>query len=282
MWMDWWKTSHAVRWLVIANVVVFVVGFILQIALWQTGRYPYHNQLFDVFALSSEGVFGRGWIWQLFTYLFLHGGFWHLFFNMFALIMFGTELEELWGHKEFLKYYFFCGIGAGIFIILLPVILSQPAHLTVGSSGAIFGLLLAYAVYWPERRILLFFVIPIKVKYFVLLLGLLTFYLTLENGHLSEISHVGHLGGLVTGYFYLLWKLGKKRGTSSFYLSLKNPAALFSRKGQKREILNEDLTNEQKLDLILEKISRHGLKSLSSAEKKFLEEMSEKFGSKNT
>ncbi|MCS6984918.1 MAG: rhomboid family intramembrane serine protease [Leptospiraceae bacterium] len=265
----------AVRGLLLATTGVFLMDFFLQFALSQTGRQSYTNQLIDVFALSAEGVLQRGWLWQIFTYLFLHGGFWHLFFNMLALVLFGSELELLWGSREFLIYYFVCGLGAGIFIIFLPLVLGQSSGTTIGSSGAIFGLLLAYAVNWPERRVLLFFVIPVKIKYLVLILGLISFYLTVDSQEPSEISHVGHLGGLVTGYLYLMWKIGRKNISAKLSFFPQKKKWFTFKKKVFPEILEEDLSDEEKLDKILDKIREHGMASLTPAEKKFLQKMSE-------
>ncbi len=146
-------------------------------------------------------VLHRLFLWQPVTYLFLHGGLMHLAFNLLVLWMFGCELERVWGSRFFLKYFFVCGIGAGIFVALLT-----PANAslipTIGSSGALYGLLLAYGLLFPNRQILLWFVLPIRAKHFVLLIGALAFYSTLTLPG-SGISHLAHLSGLVIGYVYL-------------------------------------------------------------------------------
>ena len=116
-------------------------------------------------------------VWQLATYLFLHGGFGHIIWNMLALWMFGADLEQIWGTRRFLQFYFFCGIGAGICVVLVNYVLpwGNPAIPTIGSSGAIFGILLAYAMLFPDRDILFGFLFPIKVKYFVMIIGAIAF-----------------------------------------------------------------------------------------------------------
>ena len=129
------------------------------------------------------------------------------FFNMLVLWMFGSELEERWGKKEFLRYYLLCGSGAGVFVFIIPILLSQNLGIpTVGASGSLFGLLMAYAIYWPNRYVLIWFLFPIKIKYLVIIIGVISFLFTFQSSGSGGISHVGHLGGLVTGYLYLLFQ----------------------------------------------------------------------------
>ena len=145
-------------------------------------------------------------IWQLATYMFLHAGLFHLLFNMLALWMFGTELERLWGRRYFLKFYFVCGIGAGVLTVLfslLPFAFSDVLYnsIVIGASGAIYGLLLAYGLYFPDRPILMFMLFPIPAKYFVMIIGAIAFYSSL--GATGGVASATHLGGLVVGYLYL-------------------------------------------------------------------------------
>ena len=132
--------------------------------------------------------------------MFLHGGFWHIVMNMFVLWMFGCELERSWGTKEFIKYYFLTGTIAGLTIFIWNWGSFVP---TIGASGAVFGILIAYAMFFPDREIYVYFLFPIKAKYFVLIIGIFEFMaLPQQDG----ISHIGHLGGLVAGFFYLRQK----------------------------------------------------------------------------
>lgn len=140
--------------------------------------------------------------WQLVSYLFLHGGLGHIFFNLFALWMFGQAIENLWGTKRFAIYYFLTGIGAGIIQLLV-----ESGRPTIGASGAVYGILLAFGMMFPNRRImLLFFPYPIKAKYFVAIFGLFE----LLNGissTASDVAHFAHLGGLVFGFVLIrYWK----------------------------------------------------------------------------
>ncbi|OFW17841.1 MAG: hypothetical protein A3F69_05715 [Acidobacteria bacterium RIFCSPLOWO2_12_FULL_66_10] len=151
-------------------------------------------------------VMGRLWIWQLATYMFLHGGMFHIVFNMLALWMFGTELERIWGTRNFLKFYFVTGIGAGALTVafsLLPFEFAQQLQLSVviGASGAVYGLLLAYAMYFPDRQVYMYFVFPIPARIFVAIMGAIAFFSSL--GDAGGVANATHLGGLLVGYLYL-------------------------------------------------------------------------------
>jgi membrane associated rhomboid family serine protease len=144
--------------------------------------------------------------WQLLTYGFLHGGFNHLFFNMFALWMFGLPLERVWGTQRFTLFYFVCIVGAAITQLVVQQA-SGAYYPTIGASGAVFGLLLAYGVTWPENRLLLlFFPIPIKAKWFVLIYGGVELVFGVTNT-MPQIAHFAHLGGLLFGAG-VLWRWG--------------------------------------------------------------------------
>lgn len=178
--------SNAVRMLIAWNVILFLVQQI-------SGRWLALN-----FGLIPAEVW-HGKVWQLASYMFLHGNFLHLLFNMIALWMFGSELEYLWGTKKFVKYYFFTGIGAG-----LTTLATTPGAIypTIGASGAVYGLLLAYGVIFPNRPILLYFLFPIPAKYFVMIFGAIALLSSLSGAH-SGVAHFAHLGGLIFGWIYL-------------------------------------------------------------------------------
>jgi membrane associated rhomboid family serine protease len=153
---------------------------------------------------------GRFEPWQLLTYGFLHGGFNHIFFNMFALWMFGLPIEQVWGSHRFALYYVVCVIGAAITQLLVQQI-SGEFYPTIGASGAVFGLLLAYGVMFPNNRIFLIFVpIPIKAKWFVLIYGGLELLFGITQA-MPQIAHFAHLGGLLFG-FAMLWYWGWRPG----------------------------------------------------------------------
>jgi len=149
-------------------------------------------------------------LWQIISYLFMHGNALHLFFNMLMLWMFGIELYYYFGKTMFIKYYFICGIGAGISVVLLAGFDTISYHIpTVGASGAIFGLFLAYGWFFKDRILYAFGVIPIKARTLVIILALIEFF-TLFSNQNSIISHTAHIGGLITGFFYLKYKEKEK------------------------------------------------------------------------
>jgi membrane associated rhomboid family serine protease len=140
--------------------------------------------------------------------MFLHDpyGFGHILFNMLMLWMFGKDLENVWGTKRFLQYYFLCGIGAGICVIAGNAMFGEMNVRTIGASGAIYGLLLAFGMLFPDVTVLFSFLFPIKAKYFVMIIGAIAFLSTLGDTG-GGVSHVAHLGGMVFGYFYLKSRL---------------------------------------------------------------------------
>lgn len=162
--------------------------------------------MIEYFALTPALVTSKLYLWQLATYMFLHGNFAHIFFNMYALLIFGVPIEQEWGSKRFLLYYFFTGAGAGLTIFTINFFFPGPGYFypTIGASGAVFGLLLAFGFLYPNAELLLFFFIPIKAKYLVVLYGLLELFLEL-SGSAGNISHIGHLGGLFFGLMYFIF-----------------------------------------------------------------------------
>ncbi len=193
----------AVKWLLVSNVAVFLVQFF---GVAFSGRDP----LRPWFGLAPWQVLGQAYLWQLATYLFLHGGVMHILFNMFTLWMFGAELERDWGTRGFLRYYFLCGIGAGICVIAANLMVGDLYTRAIGSSGAIYGLLMAYGVLYPDRTVLFSFLFPIKAKYFVMIIGAVAFLGSFGAAG-SGVSHVAHLGGMLFGYVYLKTRLRRRR-----------------------------------------------------------------------
>ena len=182
--------TPAVKVIIWANIGMFVASLL-------------YAQLPDFLGLVPQAVVERFWIWQLGTYMFLHAGPLHILFNMLGVWMFGTELERVWGTREFARYYAITGIGAGLIAgaaSFLPVGALQAtyASATIGASGALYGLLIAYAMRWPERPILLLLV-PVPAKYFVMIYGALAL-LSVSD---PRVSAAAHLGGLIVGYLYL-------------------------------------------------------------------------------
>jgi membrane associated rhomboid family serine protease len=184
-----------VKWLIVSNVAIFLLAFFL-------GRLNWDGP-FVLLYLQPALVLHNLFIWQLATYMFLHGGIGHILWNMLPLWMFGADLERLWGTRRFLNFYFFCGIGAGVFVVLLNYILpwGNPYASTLGASGAIFGILLANAILFPDRTILWGFLIPIQMKWFVLIVGVITFISSFQVN--TGVSSFAHLGGMLFGYIWL-------------------------------------------------------------------------------
>jgi membrane associated rhomboid family serine protease len=183
--------TPAVKALLIANVGIWVFQFL-------AGALA-HVRLDRLFGLVPYDVTHHLFLWQLVTYMFLHGGLFHIFFNMLTLWIFGTDLESEWGTKRFTRFYFITGIGAAICSTLAGWNSYVPI---IGASGAIYGLILAYGLTFPDRIILFMFVLPIKAKYFALIMGLLAFWNSVtETG--GGIAHVAHLGGMIFGWLYL-------------------------------------------------------------------------------
>lgn len=196
------ELTPMVKYLVIANVVTFLL----------TGLGA-GNEMIEIFGLTPYLVISKLFVWQLFTYLFLHGGFWHLFWNMLALWMFGCELERSWRSRAFLKFYLITGMGAGLLSIIADPFSTIP---TVGASGAIYGILMAYGMMFPERYVYLYFLFPVKVKYFVAVLGVIAFISTLQTPG-SMVAHVAHLGGMIFAFLYLKGWLSLSGIRQSYY-----------------------------------------------------------------
>ena len=199
-------TPPVVRNLLIVNVMVFLTQMLLPV--------QYEEWFFNTFALHFPA--GAETIIQLFSYMFMHGGFSHLFFNMFALWMFGRIVEYDLGSKRFLIYYLACGVGAGVIQLAINYIefsgmFFMPHVVTVGASGAVFGLLLAYGMMHPNNVIMLMFPpIALKAKWFVLIYGVMELMGGVASVG-SDIAHFAHLGGMLFGFVLLrMWKKQNK------------------------------------------------------------------------
>lgn len=184
---------RGVKLLLILNVVVFL--FTTFAGNSELGRW-----FMNTLGLRPADVLGRFFVWQPVSYLFLHGGIFHILYNMLGLWFFGGELERLWGTDKFLRFYFICGVGAGVVVVLANYLFGDAGSLTIGASGAIYGILLVAAVLWPDRIIILY-IFPIKLKYFAMLIGVIALF-NLRNIN-SGVSDVAHLSGMLFGYLFL-------------------------------------------------------------------------------
>ena len=184
--------------LLLANITVFVLQSVAEplliayFALW-----PLHS---PVQSLGGGGEFA---IWQVVTYSFLHGNLMHLLFNMLALYMFGSDIERIFGPRRYALYYFACVIAAAVTQLLVSALANSPAYPTVGASGGVFGLLLAFGLYFPRRMVMLIFPpIPMPAWLFVTLYGLLELFLGV-TGTQQGVAHFAHLGGMLGGYLLI-------------------------------------------------------------------------------
>ncbi len=203
---------RVVRWLLIINSCIFVFLFFLE----QVNR-GMALVFLGIFGLRASG-FLHGMIWQPFTYMFLHdpNGFGHIIFNMLTLWMFGTDLEREWGSRRFLKFYCVCGAGAGLCDIAGNLLWRSGEALTIGSSGAIYGILLAFGLLYPTRTVFFSFLFPIQAKYFVLIMGVIAFMSSFNPQ--SAVSNIAHLGGMLFGYLYLrFWLHRVDQNILAFY-----------------------------------------------------------------
>lgn len=186
-----------VKWLLIVNTIIFVLTYLCPLQL--------QRQIMLVLALSAEAAVRNLFVWQLVTYMFLHAGITHVLFNMLTLWMFGIQLERDWGTRRFLKYYFYCGIAAGVCVLVVNILLGYWGVVTLGASGAIFGVLVAFGVMYPDQTVLMYFLFPIKAKYLVMIFVAVELLLTF--GPNTGVSTIAHLGGAAFGFVYLKGRL---------------------------------------------------------------------------
>ncbi|MCQ9204842.1 MAG: rhomboid family intramembrane serine protease [Omnitrophica bacterium] len=245
--------SSTVKVLIIINVVVFIIINLSRTFPWA-----------DIFGMVPVFIVKKFWLWQFFTYMFLHYGLWHLVLNMLMLYFFGPAIEQAWGRKEFLTYYFFTGIGASLCSFLI-----SPGSLTptIGASGAIFGILVAYAAMFPDSVILLFLIFPMKMKYAIFVLAGINLLGAISNPG-SGIAYFAHLGGGLFGYLYLKNEWLKFKLLNFSLANFKQKSKI--RPSQRKK--PQDKSLDKKVDAILDKISRQGVGSLTSQERKILEQ----------
>ncbi|MBI3552238.1 MAG: rhomboid family intramembrane serine protease [Elusimicrobia bacterium] len=259
------RMPPAVRGLVIANIVVFLLSYVVG------------GKFFDLFGLVPEHVLQDRWIWQPLTYLFIHGNIMHLLFNLFGLWMFGMPVEGQWGQWDFLKYYFLCGLGGAIAqVALLP----HSSMAVIGASGAIFGLLTAYAMLFPDAVVLFWFVIPLKASHFAILYGLMELFAG-TSGSTPGIARFAHLGGMVTGYLYIRWWWIAKIQAKGLWARIAGQpqAPRVSRRPTAVRARAQDAEPESsmaEIDRILDKILVSGLDSLTEEERAIMRRYSDR------
>ncbi len=253
----------AVKYLILANIGVFVLQNI----------FP--GTLEPLFGLVPYSLLHRFAVWQLFSYMFLHGGLMHIFINMLVLWMFGAEIERTWGSREFLKYYVITGVGAGLIQVIVNALLFPGNQMVpvVGASGAIYGLLLAFALLFPDREIflLLAFILPVRIqaKYLAMIFAGLALFSGLFGGN-SGVAHFAHLGGMLVGLVYLKvdwWRLG---GIAS-WVRQKRASRQIVKQARRRQ---QEMRLREHVDAILDKINEVGYENLTEEEKEILRKAS--------
>lgn len=251
--------SPFIRLIIIICASVFLLQLVLK-----------GSQLAYLFGLTPALFFSDfpNRIYQLVTYMFLHGGFWHIFFNMFGLWMFGTEIEHTWGSKRFGRFFFLAGLAGAVLTLAVQSTQMVPM---IGASAAIYGVLVAYWRMFPEREVYLYFLFPIKVKWFVpgfMLLG----FLTAAPG----VAHWAHLGGALLGLAYMWtdWR--------GFAFSKKLKNLRYKRQEAKLEKRRQEAEDVMKrVDAILDKINEVGIENISKEDRKFLEDASSRLSNNN-
>jgi membrane associated rhomboid family serine protease len=249
-----------------------VAGFVLS---WVVGP-----QINDLFGLVPSRVLHDRWLWQPFTYLFLHGGFWHLLFNLFALWMFGMPVESQWGGRDFLKYYFLCGVGAALCTIALQPGLASP---TIGSSGSVYGLIVAFAMLYPDAVVYLYFLIPVRAIHMAFIFAALEFFAGL-SGSKPGVANFAHFGGMLVGWVYIRWwwELKLKAKTLWRGLFARDREVPAPRRAQPRRAAPSRPApakpddGMEEVDRILDKILASGMESLTDDEKAIMKRYSDK------
>ena len=242
--------TDAIKTLISINFAIFILQSISSSEV----------MFFSNFGLVPKLVWSQLKIWQPFTYMFFHGDIWHVLINMFVLWMFGSELERAWGKKNFLRFYFITGVGSGLGTMIFGLQSTIPI---VGASGAIYGVLLAYGIMYPNRTVYLYGIIPIKSIWFVIGIGVIAFFSSFNN--FTNISHLTHLFGMIIGYLYLKRPFHFR----SLWFSVFKKVLEYRIQIQEKEI-SRSVEMERDLNSILDKINREGFKSLTQEEEERL------------
>ena len=245
--------------LIIANFAVFVLQ-----------QLPVGALITDYLELTPRLVLTRGYVWQMLTYMFLHDSLIrHLGLNMFVIWMFGRTLEQVWGGTRFLKFYFACGLGGALFSFLFAF--NTPV---IGASAASYGILLAFAIMFPNQRLLLWFVIPVKAR--TVVIALIVFSLVMGIRGTGNIAHFAHLGGMVAALIMMRgeYQFRRVRNFARDALS-KIPLKISFDREEKGQATGRNESSAEKIDSILDKISEKGYENLSETERRILEKYSE-------
>mgnify|MGYP001483180211 FL=1 len=252
--------TDAIRTIVLVNVAVYILQSL-------SGK---EDVFFRLFGLVPSSFLSELMIWQPFTYMFFHAPFYssvgisHILLNMIGLWVFGRELEQAWGKNNFLKYYFVTGIGSGLVTFLFQINSDSPV---IGASGAVYGVLLAYGLSYPNRMLYIWGIIPVKSLWLVIIMGTIAFFGLLGNA--DGISHVTHISGMVIGYFML----NKKWRWRELLFKIRKKTIEFQVQRHEEKVAKKIMLKKD-IDLILDKIQKEGFSSLTSREKNKLYESS--------
>lgn len=255
-----------VKRLLIANTIVFVLT-------WVIGR----GFVLDWFSFQPTKIFIRPW--TPLTYMFLHGDFWHLFMNMLGLFFFGTHLESKWGSREFIRYYLVCGLGG---VALSFLVLTNP---TIGASAAVYGVLLAFAMTWPNAPIYVWGIFPVQAKWLVGFFVVVSF-INAFGAAGGGVNHFAHLGGFAAGFLYLKadWRASQAiqgiqkaaRGGRRFAIVPREEQEEATSGLNQESVDAAEETTLDAVDRVLDKISAEGMASLTEQEKQLLDQVSKK------
>ncbi len=231
--------------------------------------------VFRWFAFAPSEILWRPW--SVVTYMFLHGNLWHLLVNMLVLFFFGPPLERRWGGREFVKYYFVCGLGGVALSFLFA------PYWIIGASAAMYGLMLAFALNWPDAPIYIWGIFPVKAKWLVAFLFVLSVFSAVDSGGGGGVAHFAHLGGLITGFLYLKLDRNGVETLRERAAARVRRLTVVSReesstprepspRARRRPAGEDPLLDE--VDRILDKISSRGMSSLTPEELRILDEVS--------
>ncbi|MDA3862018.1 MAG: rhomboid family intramembrane serine protease [Melioribacteraceae bacterium] len=289
-----------IKQLIIINIGVFLVQTLLESI--QFGGYPgwyFLNRYFALNPLTGIDQAGQSYnfqIWQVFSYQFMHGGFSHIFFNMFMLWMFGNEIENIMGSKKFLLFYLLSGVGAAAVQLIIGPMLSSQLAFTIGASGAVYGVMIAFALFFPERQIYVYFLFPVKAKFLIAFLVLIEF---MSVGDMSLVAHLAHIGGALTGFAFVMLDKKNNYNIDSLFNKVKDSATSFTENNTKgfrkpsgslfgkksvqdaefydiNDVKKPPTPTPSEIDRILDKISSSGYQNLTAEEKRLLFEASKK------
>lgn len=283
--------------LLIINAAVFFFQMLIErISFGGMPGWYFLNRYFALNPIFGFDQFGQSYnfqIWQIFTYQFMHADFSHIFFNMLMLWMFGMEIENLWGSKKFLIFYLTAGVVGAIFQLILAPIFGAGLAPTIGASGAVYGVMVAFAMFFPDRYIFIYFLLPVKAKYLIAFTVIIEF---MAVGESSFVAHLVHIGGALSGFLFVMFdrrmnfnfdRFFRRKSSDSFSefnqnsTGFRKPFTSYRPKVQDAEFFdinnpNEDEITQEVIDQILDKISKSGYQNLTEKEKRILFEASKR------